>query len=91
MRGHGRPIADLYGRVRLLARTNALDEIGHVIHVWCAPFGCRAIGAIYFLREIPDTGLRFTGYHISRARQTFDCAVRAEETLTQTVVTVAES
>src|SRR2546425_7484824 len=90
VRGHGRAIADLDRRIRLLARTNAVDEIGHMIQVLGAPFGCHAVGTIYLLRKIPDTSFRFTRDHIGRAGQTLDGAARTEIALTQTVVTVTE-
>src|SRR5712692_4859934 len=78
VRGHGRPITDLDRRIRLLARANAVDEIGHMIDISRAPFGCRSAGTIYFFRKIPDTSLRLTRDHIGGASQTLDCAVRAE-------------
>src|SRR2546425_11693972 len=90
VRGHGGPIADLDRCIRLFARTNAVDEIGHMIQVLGAPFGCHAVGTIYLLRKIPDTSFRFTCDHIGRAGQTLDRAARAEIALAQTVVTVTE-
>src|SRR5258707_12470568 len=57
VRCHRRAIADLDRSIGFLARTNALDEISHVVNVFGNSGGRSAIWTIYLFRKIPNAGL----------------------------------
>src|SRR4029450_3174411 len=88
--GRRRPVPDVDRRVGYLARPYTVHEVGVVVPVFALSLKSYAIAAIVFLGIVTQSRLRFAGYHVRRAHQALDRAMRAQDAVANSVVFVAK-
>src|SRR5436189_1510359 len=88
---HGREIANIHRSIGLLARSDAVDEVLHVILVASIAHLRRPILAVCLLWKVASCRVGLAGHHVLFASDVLDGSIAAKEVLTKSVAAVAES